>query len=1031
MTAVPPPRLAPLTAAQRGTLFQARYDVGPDLYVGQVAADLIGEVDLLRLRTAADGLPSRIAALRTCVGEQPSGDPALVVASEADLPWRELDLTGRPAGQRDPELRRTLAGELTGRPFELGRPPLARAMLVRLAPRRQVLVLTYHRLILDTASACRILSDLLAADRSEMAGGGPAGPAPDQLATTDRDAALRTWRTALAGLSVPTLLAPGAGPIRPSWPARIAVSASAALTARLAELARRHRLAEADIVLAAWALVLGALTGSDDVVFGLAAGQPTTITPVRVTLDPKEPLADLCRRAGASAGRLDPYRQFGLAEITSCSQTGSAGLFDTVLVTGRTGLSLTGDGLRVASLDTVEYSHYPLTVTWGPGAQFLLDYQEGALSRDTARRIAERLLVAVEAIAARAQLRTGLADVLTESERNALARVSAAAAEPPPQTLPAMFDRRVRIAPGAPAVVHREQTVDYAELNARSNRLARALLARGAGPEQIIAIALPPSAELVTATLAVLKAGAAYLPLDPEYPSGRVDQILADAKPRLLISISTVLEGLRARHPVAQLLLDDAGQAEAIGREDGSSPDVSLSPDHRAYVIYTSGSTGRPKGVVVTHRGLAGLVAAQADRLGAGPGSRILQFASPSFDASVWEICMALLTGGTLVLPPEGRVDVLTHPDRAIAGQRVSHATLPPSALAVLRPEALACVRTLVAAGENLTADLAARWSPNRTMVNAYGPTETTVCATMSTPLSRESSGTSPPIGWPVAGFRIFVLDPWLRPVSSGTTGELYVAGSGLARGYLGRPSLTAERFVAARSGPPGQRMYRTGDLVRWNEADGVHYVGRVDDQVKLRGFRIEPGEVEAFLTAHPSVSEAAVVADTRAGGQRLVAYVTGPRDGPLPDQAVLGDYVRAGLPAPMVPAAIIVRPALPLSPNGKVDRRALGATASADSEPATTRAARRRPRTPREQVLCKVVAEVTGVGQVTIDDTLGDLGGDSLTAMRLAARLQAVLGIRVPIRAVVEAQSVAGLMRWLGRPRIEYQAPAPVTGGR
>src|ERR1700761_72838 len=416
-----PPQVTALTAVQQGTLFHARYDDdAPDLYVGQVAVTLTGEVDVRALRAAAARLTGRAAALRTFIGEQSPGEPVQAVAARADLPWHELDLTHPTAGGGDRELARALAGELTGRPFELSTPPLARAMLVRQARHRHVLALTYHRLLFDAASARRILSDLRApgpATVADVAGAPAVRVAPET--------ARAAWRSALAGLPEPSLLLPGSSAVQPAWPGRVAVSGSPALAARLAGLIRQHQLTEHDVMRAAWALVLGALTGKDDVVFGLAASQPTTITPVRVSLDPAEPLTDLVSRTRASTARLDPYRQLGLAEIRSCRGPGSGELFDTVLATNGAKLGGYHAGLRVASLEAVEYSHYPLTITCLPGARLLLDYQPQALSQEAARCIGQRLLVAAEAIAEAPYQRAGLTDVLLPAERTALTQLNA------------------------------------------------------------------------------------------------------------------------------------------------------------------------------------------------------------------------------------------------------------------------------------------------------------------------------------------------------------------------------------------------------------------------------------------------------------------------------------------------------------------------------------------------------------------------------------------------------------------------------
>ncbi|WP_344295794.1 amino acid adenylation domain-containing protein, partial [Streptomyces synnematoformans] len=560
------------------------------------------------------------------------------------------------------------------------------------------------------------------------------------------------------------------------------------------------------------------------------------------------------------------------------------------------------------------------------------------------------------------------------ARRRAATEATAAAAP-----VGALFEAQVRRTPAAPALVSGAATVSYAALNTRANRLAHALTARGIGAEDVVALVLPRSVDLVVAELAVLKAGAAYLPVDPGHPPARRAFMLADARPALVVDDPAALAGMAAGRP-------------------GTDPGVPVDPRRPAYVIYTSGSTGRPKGVVVPHTGVASLVAFHTERLRITPGSRFPQLASPSFDASAWETYVALLTGSALVLAPEDDpLAVVTDP-----GSGLTHAFVPPSALDVVA-ESDSPVRTLVCGGEPVPPELVARWAPGRRFMNVYGPTEATAMVTTSRPLTPD--GTAPPIGEPHSGTRAYVLDGALQPVPVGAAGELYVAGVALARGYLRRPGLTALRFVADPYGPPGTRMYRTGDVVRWRPDGQLDYLGRADRQVKIRGFRIEPGEVEAALRACPGVARAAVLArrDPPGGDLRLVAYVVADEDGLRPD--VLRERLHARLPGFMVPAAFVMLGDLPLNTSGKIDRAALPAPGQDGGE-----AVGAPPRTPRERLLCELGADVLGVPHVGADTDFFAAGGHSLQAIRLVARIRTALGADLALSTLFEAPTAARL---------------------
>ncbi|WP_230884573.1 non-ribosomal peptide synthetase [Planomonospora sp. ID82291] len=1009
--------ILPLSPLQQGLFFHALHDEH-DVYTAQVTLDLDGPLDAVRLRRAAEGLLERHPNLRAGFWHEDLSRPVQVVPERVDLPWREV------AGE-DPD---RVTAEERERRFDLARPPLLRFALVRLAPDRHRLVLTHHHILLDGWSTPILITELLA-----LYLGVEAAPAPPYkgylawLARQDRDAAREAWERALDGVDGPTLAAPGA-PAAAVPPGRVHLDLDAVPTRTLTRMARRHGVTVNTVLQAAWGLLLAWLTGRDDVVFGaVVSGRPAELpgvermvglfvntVPVRVRLHPGESFGDLLARLQDEQAELLPHHHLGLTEIRR------GPLFDTVTVLenypfdpAAADASL-GD-LRITGFGSADAHHYPLALAAVPGERLALrlDHRPDLFTAAEAERLLGRVARLLTVVAGAPDTLVGRLDLLEEAERRRAVEEWNDTGDPVPgRTLHGLFEESAARDPGAVALVDGGTTLTYGELNARANRLARLLRRRGAGPERVVALLLPRSAGLVTAALAVSKAGAAYLPVDPGYPAERIAAMLDDAHPALVVG-----EELLAA-------ADVSGFAEGNLTEDG----VRVELRTPAYVIFTSGSTGRPKGVVVTHEGVAAFAATQRDRLRVGPDGRVLQFASPSFDASVMEMLMAFTAGAALVVLPEG-VYGGAELAAVIEERGVTHALIPPAVLAGVPATSPEGFRTLVVGGEACGADLVERWAPGRLMVNAYGPTEATIAATMSGPLR---PGGIPPIGSPVRGTRVYVLDGWLRPVPAGVAGELYLAGPGLARGYLGRSALTAERFVACPFGGVGERMYRTGDVVRWR-ADGVlEYVGRSDAQVKVRGFRIEPGEVEAVLVRCPGVAAAVVVVrEDRPGDRRLVAYVVpegaaGAVAGAVPDGGGAGaggsaggsslvpeevrGFVAGVLPEFMVPSAVVVVEGLPVTGNGKLDRAALPVPGVVSG------GGGRGARSVVEEVLCGVVAQVLGVEGVGVEESFFDLGGDSLSAVRLVARVRSVLGVEVSVREVFEAGSVAGLAVVVGR---------------
>ncbi|HEV2736129.1 MAG TPA: non-ribosomal peptide synthetase, partial [Longimicrobiaceae bacterium] len=570
-----------------------------------------------------------------------------------------------------------------------------------------------------------------------------------------------------------------------------------------------------------------------------------------------------------------------------------------------------------------------------------------------------------------------------------------------------LFAEAARLRPDAPAVLAGAAAVTYAELDARSNRVARRLLALGVGPEVPVGICMDPSADLVAAALGVMKAGGCYVPLDPSYPAGRLRVVLEDAAAPVVLTRSAAAASL-PEHAGRVVVVDDP--AAGIADESAAPADGGALPENAAYVIYTSGSTGRPKGVRVEHRSLAALLVSWRDDLGVGPDDVTAALASFAFDVSVLEVLVPLAAGGAARLVPR---DLAMDVERLAA--EVADVTLVYAVPALMRQVVAAAgigaappVRGAVVGGDAAPAELLAEMRaafPAADVRVGYGPTEATVmCATHR--LSDGVPAGRHMLGRPLPGARLYVVDRAGEPVPTGVAGELWIGGAGTARGYPGRPDLTAEKWVPdAFGGEPGARLYRSGDRVRRLADGSLEFLGRVDFQVKIRGFRIEPGEIEAALLAHPDVAAAVVVPrEDVPGDRRLVGYVV-PAEGAALDAVALREFLRERLPEHMVPAALVALESVPLSPTGKVDRRALPAPDASGAEDDFL-----APRSPTEEVLAGIFAEVLGLPRVGVDRGFFDLGGHSLLATRVVSRIRAVLGVEVPLRAVFEHPTVAGL---------------------
>ncbi|WP_229834825.1 non-ribosomal peptide synthetase [Streptomyces xantholiticus] len=1017
----------PLSPLQQGLFFHAQYDEqAEDVYTVQLALDIEGPLRAEALRAAAGTLLARHAGLRAAFRHEGLDTAVQLIPESVELPWEEIDFTGVPAEDREAAVR-DWADEDRAVRFDPARPPLMRFALLRTAAERHRLVITNHHILLDGWSMPVLVKELLALYGHEGDGTRLPHVTPNRdyltwVAGQDRTAAETAWRQVLDGLDEPTLVAPGGRDGSPAAPDRVTVDLPAALTAQLTALTRTGGVTLNTLFQGAWAMVVGQLTGRADVVFGgTVSGRPPQVPgiesmvglfintlPVRVTLDPAQPLGALLERLQEQQAGLMDHQYLGLTDIQQA--TGLGELFDTLVVFENYPLDADvleiGHGLSVTGIEGHDATHYPLILTAVPGErlQLRLDFRTDLFDTVAAEALMSRLVRLLENAAELYDLPVGRISLLGPEERHQLlvAWNDTESDERDARPVPALFGDLAAWSPSAAAVVGDAGTLSYGELDTRANRLAHRLLAAGVGPEDRVALHMERSPDLVAALLAVLKAGGAYVPLDPRFPQSRIAHILAETGATvLLVDSADALPGA-----ASGLTVIEVGAALADAGAPSHDPAVTVRPGQLAYVMFTSGSTGVPKGVGVTHRDIAALAAARRFEDG---HERVLLHSPTAFDASTYELWVPLLGGGQVVVAPPGDLDAVKL--REIVDRHGVTALWLTAGLFRLiaeeGPGCLARVRQVWTGGDVVPAAAARRVleaCPGLVLVDGYGPTETTTFATTYRVESASEVPRSLPIGRPLDGLRVYVLDAALRPVPGGLAGELYIAGDGLARGYLGRPGLTGERFVADPYGPAGSRMYRTGDLVRWSADGQVEYLGRTDDQVKVRGFRIELGEIEAVLARHTSVAQAAVIVrEDRPGDQRIVAY-TVPAEGAADDPAALREHVAAALPEYMVPSAFVALDTLPLTGNGKVDRKALPAPELGAASSG------RGPRNAQEEILAGLFAEVLGLPAVSVDDSFFDLGGHSLLATRLVSRIRSVFRAELAVRALFEAPTVATL---------------------
>ena len=1053
----------PLAPMQQGMFFHTLRDPRSGVYVEQLQCVLEGDLDSAAFEEAWQQIADRHPSLRTSFHWEGLPAPLQIVRRRAPLPFEHADWRDVPEDERRRRFASYLAQDRADG-FDLTRAPLMRLRITRVEERAFVLLWTHHHILLDGWSLARVLEEVFVVYDARSGGQAPSLPAVipyrryhEWLTRRDPAPSTEFFQRMLAGFAAPTpLRLPQRSKKSDALPRTcdVEVQLSAGATALIAAAARRHHLTLNTLVQGAWALVLGRYSGERDVVYGVTvAGRPAELQgadamvglfintlPMRVTCRPDEPALAWLERLQADLMDMRQHEAMPLIEAQRLSDVprGQA-LFETIVVfenyplhdTMRAGRS----GLTARDVRAIEQTNYGLTATAAPGKELslMLSFDSGRFEEGAVRGMVEHWRGALEALAAQPERPLATVPMLSEEERIRVLALwkKAPATVAHQRNVPALFTDQAARAPGATAVVFEGQSITYAALHAQALALAAHLHTLGVGPDVRVGLCVERSLAMVVGALGILLAGGAYVPLDPDYPADRLAFMLEDARAAVLVTQAKLSSRLTA-HAGRVVLLDELDALPSKG-----SPALpAVAPDNLAYVVYTSGSTGRPKGVMVSHGALASAYRAWEHEYSLDADLCHLQMASFSFDVFSGDLVRALCSGGRLVICPQDTLLEANRLEALLRNEGINTGDFAPAVLRNLvrhlgeQGRQLDFMRLLVVGSDVWSArdqeELKRLCGPATRIVHAYGVSEATIDSSYHVESSLDPELDTVPIGRPFPGTELYVLDLDGEPTPPGIPGELYIGGEGLARGYLDRPDLTAERFVPHPfSREPGRRLYRTGDLAR-SSADGeLEFLGRVDHQVKVRGFRVELGEIESVLETNPAVREAiAVVREDAPGDRRIVAYVV-PASDDAPAVAALREHLQRALPAHMVPSAFVLMAALPLTPNGKLDRRALPAPeASASGEMGR----HTQPRSAVERELHAIWKTVLRVDELGVDDNFFEVGGDSILTIQIVSRA-AQAGLSISPRQLFEHPTIAELAGVTGKIRKIDAEQGLVTG--
>ncbi|MEV3916222.1 nonribosomal peptide synthetase DhbF [Bacillus subtilis] len=1018
-----------LTGAQTGIWFAQQLDPDNPIYNTAEYIEINGPINIALFEEALRYVIKEAESLHVRFGENMDG-PWQMINPSPDIQLHVIDVSSEP----DPEKTALnwMKADLA-KPVDLGYDPLFNEALFIAGPDRFFWYQRIHHIAIDgfgfSLIAQRVASTYTALIKGQTAKGRSFGSLQaileedtDYRGSEQYEKDRQFWLDRFADAPEVVSLADRAPRTSNSFLRHMAYLPPSDVNA-LKEAARYFSGSWHEVMIAVSAVYVHRMTGSEDVVLGLpmmgrigsaslnVPAMVMNLLPLRLTVSSSMSFSELIQQISREIRSIRRHHKYRHEELRRDLKLIGENhrLFGPQinLMPFDYGLDFAGargttHNLSAGPVDDLSINVYDRTD--GSGLRIDVDANPEVYSESDIKLHQQRILQLLQTASAGEDMLIGQMELLLPEEKEkVISKWNETAKSEKLVSLQDMFEKQAVLTPERIALMCDDIQVNYRKLNEEANRLARLLIEKGIGPEQFVALALPRSPEMVASMLGVLKTGAAYLPLDPEFPADRISYMLEDAKPSCIITTEEIAASLPDNLAVPELVLDQAVTQEIIKRYSPENPDVSVSLDHPAYIIYTSGSTGRPKGVVVTQKSLSNFLLSMQEAFSLGEEDRLLAVTTVAFDISALELYLPLISGAQIVIAKKETIREPQALAQMIENFDINIMQATPTlwhALVTSEPEKLRGLRVLVG-GEALPSGLLqALQDLHCSVTNLYGPTETTIWSAAA--FLEEGLQGVPPIGKPIWNTQVYVLDNGLQPVPPGVVGELYIAGTGLARGYFHRPDLTAERFVADPYGPPGTRMYRTGDQARWRADGSLDYIGRADHQIKIRGFRIELGEIDAVLANHPHIEQAAVVVrEDQPGDKRLAAYVVA--DAAI-DTAELRRYMEASLPDYMVPSAFVEMDELPLTPNGKLDRKALPAPDF------STSVSDRAPRTPQEEILCDLFAEVLGLARVGIDDSFFELGGHSLLAARLMSRIREVMGAELGIAKLFDEPTVAGL---------------------